>query len=49
MTRRPFVRDRRAALIGGLLLAAGGAFLLYDAYDARGRRRPYLLRVLPGA
>lgn len=46
---RPVVPDRRVALIGGLLMAAGGAWLLTQAYDARGRKRPWLLRLVPGA
>ena len=49
MSRPPVVPDRRAALIGGVLMAAGAAFLLTDAYERRGRKRPWFLRLIPGA
>jgi hypothetical protein len=26
-----------------------GAWLLFDSYEARGRQRPFVLRLLPGA
>ena len=44
---RPRVPDRRTALVGGVLLVSLGAWLLYDAYEARGRSRPFALRLLP--
>lgn len=34
-------------LIGATLLITG-AYLLYEAYEKRGRRRPFALRFLPG-
>ena len=46
---RPWIRDRNAALAlgyGGILL---GALCLWDAYENRGRRRPFLTKLLPGA
>lgn len=46
---RPIVRDRDAALWGGILALCVGSFLLYDAYEARGRSRPFLTKLLPGA
>lgn len=45
---RPIVADRRWALIGGLIGVLGGSWLLYQAYDARGRSRPLAMRMLPG-
>ena len=30
----------------GLILMAAGAYLLYDAYEGRGRERPFGLRFL---
>lgn len=49
MTRRgPVIRDQRVALAlgyGGILL---GALALWDAYENRGRRRPFLVKLLPG-
>jgi hypothetical protein len=46
--RRPWIANRRHALIlgyGGVLL---GALALYDAYENRGRRRPFATKLLPG-
>ncbi len=44
---RLVVPDQRAALVGGLLCFAAGSWLLYQAYDARGRKRPLLVRLFP--
>lgn len=49
MARRPVVPDRRAAVLAGVLCVCLGAWLLFDAYDARGIARPFALRLLPGA
>ncbi len=46
---RPVIPDRRTALLAGAGLVVLGAWLLYDAYEARGRTRPFALRLLPGA
>lgn len=45
----PTVPDRRTALLAGVGCVVLGAWLIYDAYDARGRQRPFWLRLLPGA
>ncbi len=48
MSRRPIIRDRRTALVvgyGGILL---GAYALWEAYEGRGRRRPFMTKLLPG-
>jgi hypothetical protein len=34
------------ALYGGLALTLAGALLLHDAWEARGRVRPWLMRVV---
>lgn len=34
---------------GGVLMLVLGSWLLYDAYEGRGRRRPWLTRLIPGA
>lgn len=47
MSRRPVVPDRRAAQLAGVLCVSLGAFLLYDAYEARGQSRPFVMRLLP--
>lgn len=41
--------DRRTALVAGIACVALGSWLLYDAYEHRGRTRPWALRLLPGA
>ncbi len=46
--RGPVIRDRRAALVigyGGILI---GAWALWEAYEKRGRRRPFVTKLLPG-
>lgn len=40
---RPRIRDRRVALAGGYAALVLGVWLLRDAYDRRGRRKPYLV------
>lgn len=47
MVRKPVVRDRRTARnlgIAGLVL---GSLLLWDAYENRGKSRPFGLKFLP--
>lgn len=43
---RPLVRDRQVALYGGLALTLAGALLLRDAWEGRGRARPWAMKVL---
>lgn len=45
---RPVIADRRTALLAGGALVLLGSYLLYDAYEHRGRTRPWPLRLLPG-
>lgn len=45
----PVVKDRSLALWAGIGAICLGSWLLYDAYDARGRTRPFAIRFLPGA
>lgn len=44
----PKIADQRTALVLGAASLCLGAFLIYDAYDARGARRPFALHFLPG-
>jgi hypothetical protein len=46
--RGPVIPDRRAALLlgyGGILV---GAWALWDAYEGRGKQRPFAAKFLPG-
>lgn len=46
--RRPaMLADRRAELAAGVLLFIASSWLVYDAYEGRGRRRPFAARLLP--
>lgn len=45
---RPYVRDRRTALLLGLAAYAAGSFLLWDAYEHRGKSRPFSARIWGG-
>jgi hypothetical protein len=48
MAKKVLVRDpKKGALVGGAF-AIVGAYLIYDAYDKRGRSKPFLLKWLPG-
>jgi hypothetical protein len=47
VTRKPVVADRRLALWGGVLMLCVGSFLVYDAYEGRGRSRPFVTKFLP--
>jgi len=44
----PVVRDRQRALYGGVACLVAGSWLLHQAYEARGRTRPWFARFLPG-
>lgn len=48
MTRQVLIRDRRVAIWAGTLFILAGAYLLHEAYEARGQSRPFALRFLPG-
>lgn len=43
---RPWVRNQRVAVVLGLTAFAVSILLLYDAYDRRGERPPFLLRLI---
>lgn len=44
---RPVIADKRAALLGGLVCAIGGAWMLTQAWEARGATRPWWARLIP--
>jgi hypothetical protein len=41
LQRKHLIQNRRAEITIGLLLFILGCYLLYDAYDARGKRLPW--------
>lgn len=43
--RRPLVADRQLALYGGLACFALSALLLRDAWEARGIKRPWPMKL----
>lgn len=45
--RGPLVKDRKLALYLGVAAYVVGSVLLYDAYEARGKGRPFATRILP--
>lgn len=42
------VKDRQLALYGGYAAITLGSLLLWDAYEGRGKNRPFLTKFLPG-
>lgn len=42
------IQDRRTEVAVAAVCLAVGTWLIYDAYDARGHRRPWALTLLPG-
>lgn len=44
MSRKPWIRDKRAAVLLGLALFVAGVVVLWDAYERRGGRAPWPLR-----
>lgn len=47
MSGKPFrIRNAKLAVVVGLVLTAAGGWVLYDAYEGRGRSRPFLMRFL---
>jgi hypothetical protein len=48
MTRKLIVQDPTAGKWLGIAVTVAGAVLLWDAYEKRGRKRPFLLKWIPG-
>jgi len=48
MARKVFVRDRQLALMLGVGMFVAGSVLIWDAYEHRGKGRPFWLKFLPG-
>lgn len=43
------VKDRQTALWLGIGFTVLGSLLIYDAYEGRGKSRPWVTRLIPGA
>lgn len=43
----PRIPNRNVALFGGAACMILGAWMLHDAYEKRGRRRPFVASFLP--
>lgn len=48
MPRKPIVGDRQTAIVMGLAAYALGTLLLWDAYEHRGKDRPFIFRIISG-
>lgn len=48
MTKRPVVANRKTALYTGVAFYVAGSLLLWDAYEGRGKGRPFWTKLLPG-
>lgn len=46
--RRLLIRDRKKALWLGYGAIAVGSYLLYEAYEKRGKSRPWVSKLAPG-
>lgn len=46
--RKPVIPNRQYALLIGYGGVIVGALALWDAYEQRGRKRPFLTKLLPG-
>lgn len=46
---RPVIANRSVAQAAGIGALVVGSLLLYDAYERRGRQRPWVMRLLPGS
>lgn len=44
---RHLIKDRNTELLVGVAALVLGAYLLHDAYEGRGRTRPFAARFLP--
>jgi len=47
MARRHLIADRHTELLVGVALFALGSYLLWEAWEGRGRPRPFAARFLP--
>jgi len=48
MARKPWIADRKVAQAGGITFVMLGGLMLWDAFEGRGRMRPFWAKLLPG-
>lgn len=44
---KPRIQNRRLELAAGIALFVASSWLIYDAYEGRGRKRPFAAHFLP--
>jgi hypothetical protein len=44
--RRPLIRDQATSVVVGLALFGAGSWLLYEAWEGRGAKTPFLARLI---
>jgi hypothetical protein len=49
MARRPFIADRRSAMLLGMVAYGVAAIVFWDAFEGRGRHRPFWTRFVGAA
>jgi hypothetical protein len=42
------IPDRQTEILAGVLAIFAGSWWLYDAYEGRGHKRPFVTKLLPG-
>lgn len=45
---KPTIPDHRTAVLAGVLFIGVGSWCLFDAYERRGRSKPFWTKLLPG-
>jgi len=49
VSRKPLVANRDTAILMGAVAYALGSILLWDAFEGRGKGKPFWTKLLPGA
>jgi hypothetical protein len=49
MAKQHVIANRQSALMVAVACYVAGSYLLWDAYEGRGRPKPWAFKLLPGA
>lgn len=49
MARQHYINDRSLEIAVGVAALVAGSLLLHDAFEGRGKSRPWATKLLPGA